>query len=245
MCTRSTKAEARSGSPACAGSMPVGHVDGELAVAQRLLLEHFFVLVEEREQRAALGLVRLAREQDLVEPVEARRVVAARFANHAARERLRRFEHDVAVVQRQRLQRRRRHVALAVHLLRGRHVERLEHRVGDAAPREDVEAAAVVVLRAASTCSSDCPRSSCRAPAGTRSGRRASCRAGRPRRAASRGSARRRGAGAGTSRAACSRDRPRTRRRDAPTIAGRRCDSRISRCSAFTLQPLATNCSAR
>ena len=53
----------------------------------------------------------------------------------------------IAVVERQRLKRRRRHVALAVDLLRIRHVECFEQRIGQAAPREDVEAAPRVILR--------------------------------------------------------------------------------------------------
>ena len=159
MCTRSTNAAARSGSPACAGSTPVGTLTANLPSCSDCCFDHLFVLVEEREQRGVLGLVRLARQQDLVEPIEPRRVVAAGFADAPGPPAPATIRTRVAVVERQRLQRRRRHVALAVHLLRRGHVERLEHRIGDAAPREDIEAAAVVVLRSPSTCSRDCRRS--------------------------------------------------------------------------------------
>jgi hypothetical protein len=66
---------------------------------------------------------------------------------HAAGERLRPLEDELAVVQRERLQRRGGDVALAVHLLREAMSKVSQHRVGHAAAAEDVEAAAVPVVR--------------------------------------------------------------------------------------------------
>src|SRR5208283_161932 len=74
-------------------------------------------------------------------------LVPADLVDDPAGERLRPAEDDVAVDERQSLQRGRRHIALAVDLLRVRHVEGFEQGIGQAAPSEDVKAAARIVLR--------------------------------------------------------------------------------------------------
>ena len=63
----------------------------ELAVLG-LLRDRLLMLIEEGAQRLLLGLGRLAREQDLIEPIDARGLVGTRFVDDAAGERLRPLE---------------------------------------------------------------------------------------------------------------------------------------------------------